>query len=148
MAYGRSRSRLAAPASGVTGSFNLNPDSGATLGATGFSGFGTAGNTSSSASDGFSSSAAIAVSTITGAGGAFTFEAMINVADTAGDQQIIAMEALTGTRPFQFRISSGNLNFINIAGAGGTVAAIDPEHWCRCLRCQRVVSRCGYPQWS
>jgi hypothetical protein len=57
-----------------------------------------------------------------GTGGAFTYEALIKVSTiSAGIQQIFAMEGNGGAaeRPFQFRVSPGELQFVNIAGASG-----------------------------
>ena len=114
----------AAPDAGVVGSFNLIPDDGrspgspAVLGTGAFEGFGSSGDTSAGQGSGFRSSAPIAVSDLTGANGAFTFEALVNVDNIQDTQMIAAMEtnAGAGDRPFQFRIDGGNLRFINIAG--------------------------------
>jgi len=107
----------AAPASGVTGSFNLTPSGGASLGATSFTGFGTAGDTSGATAEGLQGSS-IPVSSVTGAGGAFTMEAIIRTAETTSIQQIVSMDNSSSNpnRPFQFRMDGGNLRFINIAG--------------------------------
>ncbi len=120
----------ATPASGVVGSFNLAADQGknntglATLGNTAYSGFGSAGSTSSGSSTGFKGSA-IAASAVTGAGGAFTFEALINVSTLTPGQDILSMEGeTTAARAFQFRISSGNLTFTNINGGSPGAIAI------------------------
>jgi hypothetical protein len=112
----------------TVGGVALNKGSGATLGSTSFSGFGNAGDTSDNAQSEFLSSNTFNVSTITGTGGAFTFEAMINVSSiTSGLQQIFSMEANSNPRPFQFRInSSGTLEFINIGGGGGNISAAIP----------------------
>ncbi len=112
------------PASGVTGSFSLAPVSGATLGNAAYPEFGTAGDTSAISPSGFQGSS-IPVSSVTGAEGAFTFEAMVRVATITAPQQVISMEKDTTDnheRPFQFRIggtSAGLLYFINIAGSIG-----------------------------
>jgi len=139
-----------APAAGVAGSFDLVPDGGksatpATLGAPGYSGFGTAGDTTAGSGSGFKG-AAVPITSVTGANGAFTFEAMVRTVNITDSQQIISMEgnANTTERPFQFRIAGGNVIFINIsaglaAGAGtlnqSAVIPIDgpdvfvPDEW-------------------
>jgi hypothetical protein len=116
------------PATAAVGGVSLNAGNGATLGSAGFADFGTAGNTSANAQSEFLSASSFDVSTVTGASGAFTFEAMVNVSSiTSGLQQIFSMEANSNPRPFQFRInSSGILEFINIAGGGGTISAAVP----------------------
>lgn len=113
----------ALPDPGLSSSFELVPQSSATVGATGFAGFGGAGDTSANDTSGFQGNT-IPVGDLTGADGAFTFEAVINISNTTAGQQIIAMDAngANSGRPFQFRIDSavtptGNLRFINIGGA-------------------------------
>lgn len=112
------------PAAGVSGSFNLATNSGATLGATAFSGFGTAGNTSAQADSKFLGST-IATTAVAGVDGAFTFEAMITTNSISTGQNIVAMEnnGTAAQRPFFFRIGAGNLIFNNIsAGLNRTFA--------------------------
>lgn len=126
----------AQPAPGVTGSFNLIPTNGATMGIASYAGLGSAGDTSADKTSGFQGSS-ISVSSVTGADGAFTFEALISVVDITGFQQIIAMDNnnANSQRPFQFRIdadtgsgspATGALRFINIAGPIGLQAIIAP----------------------
>ncbi|NQT88185.1 PEP-CTERM sorting domain-containing protein [bacterium] len=106
----------ALPASGVTGSFNLTPINGATLGNPSFTGFGTAADTSGDATRALQGSN-IPVSNVTGADGAFTMEAIVNMSGTAGNNAIIMMDAAGGNsgRPLQFKIQDGDLVFLNIA---------------------------------
>jgi len=126
----------AQPAAGVTGSFILIPTNGAVLGAASYAGFGTAGDTSAAVTNGFQGSS-VPVASVTGADGAFTFEALIRVANVASIQQILAMDnsGLNTQRPFQFRIdadtpsggsATGTLRFINIGGASGIQTIITP----------------------
>jgi len=126
----------AAPASGVTDSFNLTPGGGAMLGNLAYAGFGAAGDASAATDAGFQGNS-IPVSSVTGADGAFTFEALVRVANVTDIQQIIAMDRDGGTtvRPFQFRIdadtaagspATGALRFINIAGPSGVQTIIAP----------------------
>jgi hypothetical protein len=101
------------------GSVNLSKQSGATLGNAAFAGFGTAGNTNAANNSIFRSSVNNPgpLPAPVGAGGAFTYEAMINTSGIAASQQIFAMDsngALT-TRPFWFRIQGGDLHFFNLA---------------------------------
>ena len=59
------------------------------------------------------------MSSLTGATGAFTMEALVRTSDiNTSAQMIMAMEnnGGAGARPFQFRIDGGNLRFINISG--------------------------------
>lgn len=102
----------------------------ATLGNSGFTGYGNAGNTSAGENAEFLSSATYAVSTVVGAGGAFSFEAMINVSSiNSGSQQIFSMDnsGASSTRPFQFRIGGdGTLGIINIPNLGQTISATIP----------------------
>ena len=119
------------PAPGVIGSFSLAPTNGATLGNAAYPDFGTAGDASAASTSGFKGSS-IPVSSVTGAEGAFTFEAMVRVSSATVPQQIVAMDRDSGndTRPFQFRIdgnpATGGLHFINIAGSSGVQAVIAP----------------------
>jgi hypothetical protein len=113
----------AAPAAGLTGSFNLAADGGksatpATLGASAYAGFGTAGDTTAGSGAGFKG-AAIPASGATGADGAFTFEALVSIPTIADLQMVLSMEGNTNNtqRPFQFRIGGGDLLFINISAA-------------------------------
>ena len=113
----------AQPDGGVAGSFNLTTANGASLGHASFPGFSTAGGVSGNDSNDGLQGNNIPVGDVTGANGAFTFEAIVNTAwlsnsDSQSGQQIISMEAAGGNsgRPFQFRIDdTGNLRFINIA---------------------------------
>jgi len=105
------------PATPATGGVNLVAANGATLGNAAFAGFGTSGDTSAGDNAEFLSASAFAPTAVTGAGGAFTFEAMVRVSSiTAGQQQIFTMEANDNAdRIHQFRISgAGDLQFINI----------------------------------
>lgn len=106
----------------AAGGISLNKASGATLGSASFSGFGRAGNTSADQNAEFLSTDTLVPPV--GIGGAFTYEAMINIANITSLQQIFSMDG-SGTRPFQFRVLSGNLEFINIAG-GSTISAAIP----------------------
>jgi hypothetical protein len=126
----------AQPAAGVSGSFALIPTNGAVLGAASYEGFGTAGDTSAAVTNGFQGSLT-PVSSVTGADGAFTFEALVRLANATAIQQIIAMDngGANSQRPFQFRIdadtpsggsATGTLRFINIGGAGGVQGIIAP----------------------
>jgi hypothetical protein len=105
----------AAPAAGVTGSFNLTAANGATLGSPGYAGFGTAGYTGAGSDDGFNH-ASTSLASVTGAGGAFTYEALINTANITTAQFIATMEngGSGSQRPFQFRFGNGILSFLNI----------------------------------
>ncbi len=114
----------ALPDSGVAGSFNLDPVNGANLGHGSYSAFGTSAGVSGNDSNDGLQGENISVSEVTGVGGAFTFEAIVNTSSLepfgtgSVSQQIISMEAPGGVaeRPFQFRIDpTGNLRFINIA---------------------------------
>lgn len=101
------------------GGVNVSNQSGATWGNSSFAGFDRAGNTSAAANSIIRSSAGTA-STLTapaGAGGAYTYEAIINIATTSGSQQIFAMDGNGGLsdRPFFFRIVNGELSLQNIA---------------------------------
>lgn len=131
-------------AAATVGGVALVKGSGATLGNASFTGYGNAGNTNAAAAAGFLSATTHAVSTVTGAGGAFSFEAMINVSSiTVGFQQIFSMDNLGGVtdRPFQFRIGDGDsgpgitpaLEFVNIAGAlfnyGVTIPTTGDDAW-------------------
>ena len=124
------------PAPGVTGSFSLTPTNGAVMGITSYTGFGTAGDASAAVTNGFQGSS-IPVSSVTGVEGAFTFEAIIRVANVSDIQQIVAMDnsGADTARPFQFRIdgdtgngapATGALRFINIAGPSGIQGVIAP----------------------
>lgn len=103
------------------GSIGLNAVSGATLGSASFTGFGNAGDTSANNDTGFLSTDEQPFPF--GAGGAFTYEAMINVSTITVDfDQIFSMDnslATTGDRPFQFRLRNGELQFVHIGGASG-----------------------------
>jgi hypothetical protein len=118
----------AAPAAGVTGSFNLTPASGAVLGTASFPVFGTSGDTSAGSTAGFQG-VAIPVGDLTGPDGAFTFEAMIRTSNITDIQQIISMEnssSSTADRPFQFRIDGGFLRFLNVSGGAQSILAVIP----------------------
>jgi hypothetical protein len=126
----------AQPAPGVSGSFTLTPAGGAALGLAAYAGFGGAGDTGAASDAGFQGSA-VPVGSVTGADGAFTFEALISVTNLTGIQQIIAMDngGANSARPFQFRIdadtatgapATGALRFINIAAPGGIQSLIAP----------------------
>ena len=100
--------------------FSLMPTNGAILGAPAFAGFGTAADTTAATNTGFSAPT-VSTSDLTGADGAFTFEAMVRTSSSTAIQQIVSLENAGGVtaRPFQFRIDEGQLRFINIAGAAG-----------------------------
>jgi hypothetical protein len=118
----------AEPAAGLTGSFSLTPESGATLGAASAPGFATAGDTAAGSAAGFRG-AVIPVSDVTGPDGAFTFEAILQTANITDLQQIIAMENAGGSvtdRPFQFRIDGGDLRFINVSTGPQSILAPIP----------------------
>jgi len=109
----------------TVGGVALNKANDATLGNTSFSGFGNAGNTSAGDDADFLSADSFNVSTVTGTGGAFTFEAMINISSTGALQQIFSMEGNeNSTRPFQFRVFEDELAFFNIEGGGAVEIAI------------------------
>lgn len=109
----------ATPASGVSGSFNLAPLNGATPGASAFPGFGTSANTSGGANSELESTP-VSSATVVGTDGAFTFEALVNVANTSATQQIMSMSNAGSAQVFQFRIGGGELLFVKVNGAGGT----------------------------
>ncbi len=109
----------AMPASGVSGSFNLTPFNGATMSASAFPGFGTSANTSGGANSELES-APVSSATVVGSDGAFTFEALVNVANTSATQQIISMSNAGSAQVFQFRIGGGELLFVKVNGVGGT----------------------------
>lgn len=101
-----------------SGSFALTAVNGATLGNTSFTGFGNAGYTGGGTDDAFQGNN-IKPSAVVGAGGAFTYEALINLSDLGGTQEIIALDnsSSTSARPFQFVIKNGtDLIFTNIGG--------------------------------
>jgi hypothetical protein len=103
----------------VAGGIPVSKQSGATLGNAGFTGFGKAGNTSA-ASNAILRSSVNSPGLIpapVGAGGAFTYEALINVSRIDVSQQIFAMDQNGGlsSRPFWFRIVNGVLNVKDIA---------------------------------
>lgn len=89
-------------------------------GATGHADYGTAfdilasGNnvyhtTTSSTGGGLLTSAAVAQSALQGPDGAFTYEALISVANTTGEQDILSHDG-TDARGFLFRINNGTLS--------------------------------------
>lgn len=95
----------------------LSKQSGATLGNAGFTGFGSAGNTSAAPNTIFRTSVSSPGPIVApvGTGGAFTYEAMINISTTNGSQQIVAMDNNSNaTRSFWFRIVNGQLSFFNL----------------------------------
>ncbi len=100
------------------GSINLSKQNGATLANAGFAGFDTAGNTNAAINSIIRSSVNSPGPIVapTGAGGAFTYEAMINVSQaTSGNQMIFAMDANSNAdRSFQFRINNAKLSFFNL----------------------------------
>ncbi len=106
-------------ASDATGAVSVSRQSGATFGNPAFTGFGTAGNTNAASNSIIRSSVNNPGPIVApvGAGGAFTYEAMINTSGISASQQIFAMDSngtLT-TRPFWFRIQGGDLHFFNLA---------------------------------
>ena len=132
--------------SGNAYSVDLNPAAGATvtsvLGAAAFSGFGNAANISavdfglgfdfnaSGAFEGDVSGTALSADRINlsslGINGTqpFTLEAMISPASAAGNREIISTDSSSGTRGFQFRLTTGGttgqrleFNLISSAGA-------------------------------
>ncbi|MCH7227086.1 BNR-4 repeat-containing protein [Haloferula sp. A504] len=118
----------AAPAAGVVDSFSLTPSAGAVLGAAAYPGFGNAGDVSAAADAGFQGSV-IPVGDVTGPDGAFTFEALVRIANVTDLQQIITMENASGNaadRPFQFRIDGGNLRFINVSAGSQSILGTIP----------------------
>jgi len=103
----------------VIGGYALTNMNRATLGNAGLPAFGNAGDTSAASNSILRSSSSTTAPV--GTGGAFTYEAMINISTTAGTQQIFAMEnnnASASLRPFWFRINEGVLGFTNLAGGG------------------------------
>jgi hypothetical protein len=107
---------------------DLGAVSGASLGSTGFSGFGNAGNTDSGTNAGFRKSGVV-VSSLTGATGAFTFEAMVTLQDLGGGQQFISHEGdgAVGSRGFHFKTTgAGFLTLTNIAGGGDPASVAIP----------------------
>lgn len=130
--FDQSGSGPVTPVAGVTGSFDLtldgsSPETSSTLGATAYPGYGTAGDTTAGTGAGFRG-AAVPITSVTGANGAFTFEAMIRTGNISSLQMVISMEGNNNAteRPFQFRISGGDLNFINISGGGNDPSATIP----------------------
>jgi len=104
----------------ATATNNLAAGGGATLGSTGFTGFGNAGNTTAASNSGFQT-ASRTVASMTSASGAFTFEALINLTVASGGQRILAMDnnSTNPNRPFLFNLSNGgaDITFANIGGA-------------------------------
>lgn len=112
----------------AVGAVALNKANSASLGNASFSGFGNAGNTSASQNAEFVSTSAFGPPV--GTGGAFTYEAMINIANTDGKQQIFSMDNNSNSstsRLFQFRVAEGNLEFINIGGGVQALSAAIPS---------------------
>lgn len=117
-------------ASSSTSGVNLAIQNGATLGNTGFTGFGNSASTlvGAATNAGFSGGTQLA-SGLTGATGAFTFEAMVTLRDLGGGQQFISHEGdgTQSSRAFHFKTSgSGFLNFTNIASGGSPANAAIP----------------------
>lgn len=88
------------------------------LGSSGFAGFGNAANLAGGADDGLIYGTSRITPASVGIDGAFTMEALINISGTSGSQEIISMEAQSGTRVFQFVIKNGNLTFEKIFTGG------------------------------
>lgn len=100
------------------GSINLSKQNNATLGNSSFTGFGTSGNTSA-ANNSIIRSSVVSPGPIVapvGVGGAFTYEAMINVSQaSSGNQDIFTLDAnANANRSFLFRINNANLQFFNL----------------------------------
>jgi len=110
----------------AAGSVDLTAGFSATLGNASFTGFGNAGNTSADPNSEFLSTSALVAPV--GTGGAFTYEAMVNISTTAGYQMIFSLDnnSANSLRPFQFRISDGNLEFVNIATGVQTISTAIP----------------------
>ncbi|HKK18856.1 MAG TPA: LamG-like jellyroll fold domain-containing protein [Opitutales bacterium] len=113
----------ATSAADSAGSVALVAANNATFGNASFSGFGNAGSTSAADNAGFLSTNSYAPPV--GTGGAFTYEAIINVSTITDQQQIFSMDA-NDDRAFQFRILSGNLDFVKIGGGVESVSAAIP----------------------
>jgi hypothetical protein len=114
----------------VAGGIPVSKQSGATLGNAGFTGFGKAGNTSA-ASNAILRSSVNSPGLIpapVGAGGAFTYEALINVSRIDVSQQIFAMDSnnTNSKRPFWFRVVNGSLNFYNLGDEFTSISVTIP----------------------
>jgi len=110
------------PDSVTTGGVPVSNQTGSTWGNPAFAGFGFSGNTSAAQNSIIRSNATTLRAVPVGAGGAFTFEAMINTSTLSGGQHIFSMDqnGTTSVRPFFFRIINGDLSFQNIGNGNVT----------------------------
>lgn len=112
-----------ATADAVGSGFALTASNSATLGAPSFSGFGNAGSAAGSASTQAFTGSAITPANFTSAAGAFSIDAMVNLAalPAGTTQQIATMEGNNGAaRTFQFRLNTTSggvttLEFLNVS---------------------------------
>lgn len=110
------------------GGVTVSRQNGATFGNAGFAGFGTAGNTSAATNSIIRSSVTALQAPPEGPGGAFTYEALINISNTTGSQHIFTMDngGALGVRPFFFRVVNGLLQFKDIANGNYNIDATIP----------------------
>ena len=97
-----------------------------TLGASGYSGFGTA-LSSAAVNKEAKSSVASPQSDWQGASGSFTYDALINDSTAGGVQTIMSRDHTTGgpnLRSFIFRLNGSNIEFINTGAAGNQTLAM------------------------
>jgi hypothetical protein len=85
-------------------------------------GAGTYHTSTSASGGGFLTASAVPQSALQGADGAFTYEALICISDTAGEQQILSHDGDGTNRGFLFRVIGGALVFYN--GSSNYSAAI------------------------
>lgn len=106
-----------APDAVSPGGVGVSNQSGSTWGNTSFPGFDRAGNTGAAANSIIRSSATAAnlQPAQVGAGGAFTYEAIISTTTMSGNQTIFAMDAnANANRIHLFRFNNNNLQFFNL----------------------------------
>jgi hypothetical protein len=99
----------------TTGAVNVGNQNGATWGNASFSGFDRAGNTSAAANSIIRGATTALRNAQVGAGGGFTYEAIINTTTMSGNQTIFAMDAnANANRIHLFRFNNNNLQFFNL----------------------------------
>jgi hypothetical protein len=94
--------------------------------AAGLTGFGNAANTNGGSDDGFRTLVKVAPTEVTGANGAFTFEAIIKTSAIGSEQSIITMDGAGTPRSFLFRITSTGLNFSSLSTSSQSYTATIP----------------------
>lgn len=119
---------------GVNGRDGLSANGGG-YAAAGLAGFGTAfdvlasgdgtyhsGSSGSPVGGGLATATTVPQSSLQGATGAFTYEALVKVSGVTSEQQILSHDGSGSSRGFLFRISGGSLRLYN--GAADTIATI------------------------